>query len=120
MIRLIALSLLPLLLLASAAAPLPAAPSSLPAAPPAYAFAQQFTAEELLGNQTARDAFMALMFEYEGRFHSDGVGVDLATGMTFDGTAIHPDTLLPQVMAARVPHAIRCIHCFGHTSANRA
>jgi hypothetical protein len=37
------------------------------------------------------------MFRYEGRFHSDGVGVDFASGMTFDGTAIHPDTLLPQV-----------------------
>ena len=74
--------------------------------PPDYAFAQRFSADGLLRNATARDEFVSLMFRYEGRFHSDGVGVDFASGMTFDGTAIHPDTLLPQVHAA-------CCHSYG-------
>ena len=84
---------LTLLLVAAAAALSVPAPSHLPE----YEFAKRFTPEELLSSQSSRDSFMSLMFAFEGRFHSDGVGVDLATGMTFDGTAIHPDTLLPQV-----------------------
>jgi hypothetical protein len=89
-----------LLLFASVlAAPLAAGADASAAVsePPAYEFAKRFTPEELLGNQSSRDAFMSLMFAYEGRFHSDGVGVDMATGLTFDGTAIDPGTLLPQV-----------------------
>ena len=98
---------LSLLLLTSAAAettfrPLPTTDF------PSYEYAKQFTPEELLGNQSSRDAFMSLMFAFEGRFHSDGVGVDMASGMTFDGTAIHPDTLLPQASAH--PSSTQPIH----------
>ena len=104
---------LSLLLLTSAAAettfrPLPTTDF------PSYEYAKQFTPEELLGNQSSRDAFMSLMFAFEGRFHSDGVGVDMASGMTFDGTAIHPDTLLPQALAhpSSTPHVSFRFACF--------
>jgi hypothetical protein len=86
-----------LTLVLAAAAAAAALPLHAPSHLPEYEFAKRFTPEELLGSQSSRDAFLSLMFAFEGRFHSDGVGVDLATGMTFDGTAIHPDTLLPQV-----------------------
>ncbi len=72
---------------------------------PAYQFAKRFSQEDLLGSQSSRDAFLSLMFAFEGRFHSDGVGIDMVTGMTFDGTAIDSDTLLPQ---APLP-LLRCL-----------
>jgi hypothetical protein len=105
--HIVALSLSPLLLLVTASALL--SPTSSVSAP-AYAFAQQFTPEDLLSNQTSRDTFISLMFTYEGRFHTDGVGVDIASGMTFDGTAIHPDTLLPQVI-----HTLLSASCYPYS-----
>ncbi len=80
---------------------------------PSYEYAKLFTPEELLSNQSSRDAFMSLMFAFEGRFHSDGVGIDMASGMTFDGTAIHPATLLPQASA----HPSSSTHNITHPSA---
>jgi len=118
MIRIATLALLPILLFASATAPPPLNPPPPPS--PAYAFAQNFAREELLGNQSARDAFMTLMFTWEGQFHIDGVGVDMLTGMTFDGTAIHPDTLLPQVMAAQLRGMRACMLTLTRAAGQRA
>jgi hypothetical protein len=90
--------------------------NALPAASefPAYEFAKRFTLQELLENQSSQDAFLSLMFAYEGRFHSDGVGVDMVTGMTFDGTAIDPDTLLPQVL--HISASLLLLHFFSTVS----
>lgn len=48
-------------------------------------WAEQFTRESLLNNENERRKFANLVSFWEGKFHSHGIGVNLKSGMTYDG-----------------------------------
>ena len=51
-------------------------------------FAPLYTAEELYKNETLRNEFKWRVFGWEGNFAKNGVGLNIATGMTYDGHGI--------------------------------
>ena len=60
-----------------------------------YEFAKRFSQTSLFSDSNVQRDFIQQVVKYEGRFHCDGVGIDLTTGMTFDGIGIDAKTLEP-------------------------
>jgi hypothetical protein len=48
-------------------------------------FAQKYTTIELLNSEEKRKKFFNEISFHEGKFHQNGVGVNLKSGMTYDG-----------------------------------
>eukprot|EP01133_Synstelium_polycarpum_P013884 gene13884-16378_t len=51
-------------------------------------FAPLFTTDDIKNSPAKRAELMKMIIHYEGNFHSDNVGVNVATGMTIDGCSI--------------------------------
>jgi len=54
---------------------------------PSCRFANEYTQEQLVANVTARSQYYESIMYWEGKFMQDGVGFNLASGITYDG---HP------------------------------
>lgn len=52
-------------------------------------FARSYSSKELLTNTTARGLFIRDVFHWEGNFAKNGVGLNFATGITYDGHGIN-------------------------------
>ncbi len=52
-------------------------------------YASKFTREELINSKEKRDLFFDYVSFYEGKFHQHGVGVNLKSGMTYDGISLY-------------------------------
>jgi hypothetical protein len=60
-----------------------------------FEFAKKYAQDQLLNNAEARSQFVKEVFAWESFFHTDGVGVNITLGVTYDGTAIDPTTGIP-------------------------
>lgn len=56
-------------------------------AQPSCRFAHLFTQEQLLSSEEARQQYLEYVMYWEGQFMQDGVGINFASGLTYDG---HP------------------------------
>eukprot|EP00698_Gefionella_okellyi_P009310 TRINITY_DN2361_c0_g1_i3.p1 TRINITY_DN2361_c0_g1~~TRINITY_DN2361_c0_g1_i3.p1 ORF type:complete len:435 (+),score=91.75 TRINITY_DN2361_c0_g1_i3:65-1306(+) len=65
------------------------------AADPDYQYAFKYRSEDIFSNTNVAEAFMADAFKWEARFHTDGVGVSIGAGTTYDGHGIDSLTGLP-------------------------
>ena len=57
-------------------------------------FASLYSPQDLYTNSTLRDEFKWRVFGYEGNFAKNGVGLNIATGMTYDGHGINYTTFV--------------------------
>jgi len=58
-------------------------------------FAHLYTVSSLMSSPAARAEFMRSVCTWESQFHSDKVGINEASGLTYDGTQIDFDTGKP-------------------------
>ena len=54
---------------------------------PTCRFAHQYTQEQLGASEEAQQRYIESIMYWEGKFHQDGVGINFASGLTYDG---HP------------------------------
>jgi len=56
---------------------------------PSCRFARQYTTTQLISNATARQEYLKNVMYWEGKFHADGVGLNTASGLTYDGHSLN-------------------------------
>ena len=56
---------------------------------PSCRFAHQYTTQQLITNATARQEYLKNVMYWEGKFHQDGVGLNVASGLTYDGHGLN-------------------------------
>ncbi len=74
-------------------------------------YASRYDIRDLVSSETVRNRFMLEMAFWEGKFNVDGLGVNRASGLTYDGHGIDYDTGLPHLPAHSFSAASKeCIH----------
>uniref|UniRef100_A0A914VFS2 GPI anchored protein n=1 Tax=Plectus sambesii TaxID=2011161 RepID=A0A914VFS2_9BILA len=58
-------------------------------------FAQNYNLNQLLNDAAAQDSFLMSASYWEGKFATDRIGINYASGLTYDGTSIDYTTGLP-------------------------